>query len=332
MRGRETSVKVSIVIPAYNAAATLDECLTACTHQSYSDLEIIVVDDGSTDATSVIAHSYCVHLVLQEQCGPAAARNTGVAASHGDIIAFTDSDCVPHPDWIERLIAPLTGEVAAAGGTYGIANPESALARLIHAEIMLRHAHFGGRVDFVGSYNAAIRRDVFEALHGFDTDFKAASAEDNDLCYRLADAGHAIAFVRDAVVDHFHPTGVWRYLRTQSRHGFWRMKLYAKHPERKSGDRYASGIELWAPVYAVVSLAALAATAFIQNVTLSGAMIALILQLYVYRVFTATHIARIDRAISISFAATVLFLRDYARGFGLAAGCWHFLIMRKATA
>ena len=326
-------MKVSVVIPAHNADATLAECLAACAHQTHQDVEIIVVDDGSKDGTSAIAHSYRVNLLVQPNRGPAAARNAGAAAANGEVIAFTDADCVPHEDWIDRLIAPLDDTVAAVGGAYGTANPKSALARFVHAEILSRYANYRDTIDFAGSYNVAIRRHVFDEIEGFDTDFKTSSAEDNDLCYRLADAGYAIAFARDAVVDHHHPTYVWKYLRTQMRHGYWRMKLYAKHPGRKSGDHYASGVELWAPVYAVASLAALLLSGiFTRNTGLIGVALVFVLLLYAYRFVTAARIARFGRDISIPFAAMVLFSRDVARGIGLIGGSWRFLVLRKTTA
>jgi glycosyltransferase involved in cell wall biosynthesis len=101
---------VSVVVPAFNAAGTLGDCLTALLNQSVprSSYEIIVVDDGSLDATADVATSYCdqgVRLVRQHNQGAAGARNTGVAHAGGDLLLFTDSDCAPQPDWIERMVA-----------------------------------------------------------------------------------------------------------------------------------------------------------------------------------------------------------------------------------
>ncbi|MCC6155225.1 MAG: glycosyltransferase, partial [Candidatus Hydrogenedentes bacterium] len=228
-------MKVSIVIPAHNAAATLGECLAAAINQTYTDREVIVVDDGSTDATPEIARKFPVVLIQQSKSGPAAARNAGGRIASGDIIAFTDSDCVAHCDWVSRLVEGFGECVGAVGGTYGIANTGNMLARIIHNEIRSRHARFGYEVDFLGSYNLAVRREVFNALNGFDENFTAASGEDNDLSYRIQDAGYALRYAPAAVVDHYHPERVVPYLRAQMRHGFWRMKLYAKHPRRSGG-------------------------------------------------------------------------------------------------
>ena len=123
---------VSIIIPAHNAAETLAECIEACRQQTYRPLELIVVDDGSTDDTPRIAWVHPVHYIRQDQRGPAAARNRGAREARGAILAFTDSDCVPAEDWAARLVDGFDEDTVAVGGTYGIANPDSKLARMIH--------------------------------------------------------------------------------------------------------------------------------------------------------------------------------------------------------
>jgi len=246
-------MQASVIIPAYNAEATLAECVAACLNQTLPAYEIIVVDDGSTDDTAGIAAAFPVRCVRQGNAGPASARNRGAAGAAGDVLVFTDADCVPEPDWLERLQEGFDEGVAAVGGTYGIANPESLLARMVHEEIAARHASLPREVDFLGSFNAAYRREVFEALNGFDEDFRQASAEDNDLAYRLQDLGERMRFVPGARVAHYHPTRLWPYLRTQMRHGYWRVQLYAKHPHRANrGDRYAGFVDLILPPFALV--------------------------------------------------------------------------------
>lgn len=240
-------ILVSVIVPAYNAERTLAECLRALTQQDYPALEIIVVDDGSTDRTGEIAQGFeGVTYIRQENAGPAAARNRGAAAAKGAWLAFTDSDCVAEPDWINQLMAKCEPGVVGIGGTYGIANPGSLLARIIHAEIIARHARLPVYVDFLGSFNVAYERAAFESVGGFDPAFSQASGEDNDLAYRMIDAGGKLTFTRFAVVNHYHPERVLPYFKTQMRHGFWRVALYKKHPKREQGDSYAGGWEMMA--------------------------------------------------------------------------------------
>jgi hypothetical protein len=110
--------KVSVVICAYNAEPTMEACLTSLQALRYPAFEVIVVDDGSTDRTGAIADSFeGIHVIHQENKGLSAARNVGIAASLGEIVAFTDSDCVVDPDWLHYLVATfLQTGLPAVGG------------------------------------------------------------------------------------------------------------------------------------------------------------------------------------------------------------------------
>ncbi|NLE65760.1 MAG: glycosyltransferase [Elusimicrobia bacterium] len=233
---------VSVVVPAYNAAGTIGENLKALLCQTYpGSVEIIVVDDGSTDGTSeAVSRFPSVRCLRQENAGPASARNRGAEAARGEIVLFTDSDCRPQVDWVGKILEGFSSDdIGAVCGSYGIANPSSFLARGIHREILYRHRVLMGEiVNCFGSYNVAIRRDLFLTLGGFDGTYRHASGEDNDLSYRLRAQGHRIRFVRGALVDHFHQEDLRRYLKEQYRHGFWRAKMYRTHPRMAGGDGY----------------------------------------------------------------------------------------------
>ena len=153
----------------------------------------------STDATTPIAEIAGITRIQQENQGPAAARNRGAEAATGEILVFTDADCVPEPGWLERLLSAFDDGVAGVGGTYTCANPERRLARVIQAEIARRHAQFGDRVDFLGSFNLAYRADVFRAVKGDDR--TPGLGEDNDLAYRIEASG-GLAFTEAAVAHH----------------------------------------------------------------------------------------------------------------------------------
>ena len=318
---------VSIIIPAYNAEATLRQCLEACLRQTHTATELIVVDDGSTDGTAEIARSFeAVSYSLQNNAGPAAARNVGAAMAMGEIIAYTDSDCIPAEDWIEQLLTGFTDGVVAVGGTYGIANEDRLLARLVHYEIVERHAAFADQVDFLGSFNVAYLKENFHALGGFDESFRMASGEDNDLSYRLQDAGGVLGFKREAGVVHYHPVAFWPYLRVQGRHGFWRMKVYAKHPARtRTGDRYAGFFELAGIPLSLLILALLPTFLSIGVATghtrLYAGCYALFLILYY-----GWHLPRAARLLHgrpwgerLLFAGLIS-LRDWARALGMLGG------------
>jgi hypothetical protein len=130
-------------------------------------------------------------------------------------------------------------DIGAVGGSYGIANPDSPLARIIHGEIIFRHKQLMPEfAKSFGSYNVAIRRKVFESAGGFDVSYRNASGEDNDLSYKILRQGQRIRFLKEAVVGHYHQEALTCYLKEQYRHGFWRAKMYIDHPGMAGGDDY----------------------------------------------------------------------------------------------
>jgi cellulose synthase/poly-beta-1,6-N-acetylglucosamine synthase-like glycosyltransferase len=344
-------MRVSIIIPAFNAERTIGECVAACVAQTHRDCEVIVVDDGSTDGTAEIVREFVkraagaigtvgtigtdeatgaigesVRCLCQENKGPAAARNLGAAHATGDVFAFTDSDCVPWPDWIEQLLKGFAENVVGVGGAYDIANPDSFLARMLHEEIGVRHDRSSDEVDFLGSFNVVYQRSAFEAAGGFDESFSKASAEDNDLSYRLRDAGERLRFRREAVVAHYHPDTLWPYLRTQARHGYWRMKLYRKHPYRtRTGDQYANMIDLSAPPLALSLCLMLIAQNLVGPYLSFPNFLAAVAYGFV-RVPLAIRMSRRAEDRRMYAFLWVALLRDTARALGMIAGIVRFFI------
>jgi glycosyltransferase involved in cell wall biosynthesis len=231
----------SIVIPAYNARRTIARTLEACLAQSLP-CEIIVVDDGSTDSTPEIIARFPVKHLRQPNKGAAAARNLGWRAAAGEVILFTDSDCVPEKDWARKLAAQLEengADAGAAGGTYALMNPESLTASCIHYEIQYRHAALPREVRYLGSFSLAVPKAVLERMGGFDESFRIACGEDADLTYRISASGLRLSFLREATTGHFFPVNTPHFLRQQFWRGYWIMKLVAKHPGRLGNDDYS---------------------------------------------------------------------------------------------
>ena len=107
---------ISVIIPAYNVEEYIDRCLNSVLSQTYSNLEVIVINDGSTDSTAAIIKKYEIDprlmLITQQNAGVSAARNAGIAAATGELLTFVDSDDYLEPDMYERLHAALTGSGA----------------------------------------------------------------------------------------------------------------------------------------------------------------------------------------------------------------------------
>jgi glycosyltransferase involved in cell wall biosynthesis len=246
----EFNPPISVIVPAYNAEHTMDQCLQALKCQTIPKecYEIIVVDDGSTDGTPAKVNAYDnVRLFSQTHAGPAAARNLGMAHARGEIILFTDADCEPTPDWIERMAAPFRAEVALHGdeiagvkGAY-LNRRREIVARFVQMEYEDRYDRMTQEryIDFVDTYSAGYRRDVLVANGGFDPLFSAASVEDQEFSFRLAHSGYKMIFVKEARVHHLgHARSVWAYWRKKFKIGYWKVVVCRQHPGKILRDSH----------------------------------------------------------------------------------------------
>jgi glycosyltransferase involved in cell wall biosynthesis len=262
---------ISVVVPTRDRPAALGRCLRALSLQTVSEqLEVIVVDDGSVDGEAVAAAvptSPRTQLLRQSPSGPAAARNTGVRAARGSIICFTDDDCEPHRDWVERLVAALQGRADAAGGrTIGM--PARAMVRA--AELIARAPALAGEHDnslvFTPSNNLACRTDVISAVP-FDERYPAAAGEDRNWCERLLRSGGLLRYEPSAVLIHHHDARIGSFFRQQVRYGRGAFRFRRLGPERRSLERprfYAQLVQRGfaeGPVTGVLVCAAQVATA-----------------------------------------------------------------------
>jgi GT2 family glycosyltransferase len=227
--------RVSVVVCAYNAERTMEACLASLEVLNYPDYEVVVVNDGSKDRTLEIAERFpCCRIISQENRGLSAARNVGAAAATGDIVAYTDSDCVADPDWLTYLVARMEeGGLAACGGP-NFPPPEDALVPSAVAVSPGGPTHVlisDAVAEHIAGCNMAFRRDALLALGGFDPLYRAAG-DDVDICWRFQDAGHTIGFSPAAVVWHFRRNTVRAYLDQQRGYGKAEALVYAKHPFR----------------------------------------------------------------------------------------------------
>src|SRR6202047_1112626 len=227
--------RVSVVVCAYNAERTMDQCLASLAVLNYPDYEVILVNDGSRDRTLKIAESYgYCRIISQPNKGLSAARNVGAAAATGEIVAYTDSDCVADPDWLTYLVARMeAGNLVACGGP-NFPPPEDDLvpAAVAVAPGGPTHVLISDEVaEHIAGCNMAFRRDVLLELGGFDPIYRAAG-DDVDICWRFQDAGYTIGFRPAAVVWHFRRNTVAAYCAQQRGYGKAEALVYSKHPFR----------------------------------------------------------------------------------------------------
>lgn len=227
--------KVTVVVCAYNAEPTIDSCLASLKELNYPNYEVIVVNDGSTDRTLEIAQCYdYLHLISQENKGLSAARNVGLAAATGEIIAYTDSDCVADPDWLTYMVAKFLCSGLSAVGGPNFPPPEDSLIPSCVAVSPggPTHVLLSDEVaEHIPGCNMAFRREVLQEVGGFDPLFRAAG-DDVDICWRLQDKGYTIGFSSAAVVWHFRRNTVRDYLKQQRGYGKAEALVYFKHPYR----------------------------------------------------------------------------------------------------
>ena len=235
---RRTWPKVSVVVCVYNGSATLDDCLTALEHLDYPDVEVIVVDDGSTDDSPAIAGRHSsVTLVRTPNRGLGAARNVGLARATGEIVAYLDGDTRPEPEWLSYLVQPfLTTGVAGAGGPNVVPRDDPWFSQCVaRAPGGPSHVLLDDRIaEHVPGCNMAFRRDVLLALDGFNPIFLRAG-DDVDFCWRLQARGWKIGFAPGALVWHHHRASLKGYWRQQVGYGESETWLRPVHPDKFVG-------------------------------------------------------------------------------------------------
>ena len=240
---RATWPRVSVVVCAYNAADTLEDCLSSLDKLTYPDYEVVLVNDGSRDATGEIGRRHSrVRVIDVPNAGLSAARNVGLAEATGEIVAYTDADTRVDRDWLTFLVQPfLTSDVVGSGGPNVVPKDDAPIAQCIaRAPGGPTHVLLDDRIaEHVPGCNMAFRRDALLAIGGFNPVYLRAG-DDVDVCWRLQARNWKIGFSPAALVWHHHRTSVKAYWRQQVGYGEGETWLMAHHPEK-----FLDGHMLW---------------------------------------------------------------------------------------
>lgn len=215
---------VTIVVPVFNGERSLGSCITALLAQAYpaSRLEIVVVNDGSTDATGDILsrHTERINVLGQTRKGPSAARNAGVKHARHEFIAFTDADCVPESSWLERLVEGAIDNPSAdfIGGKIVAFRPASALERYTET-LFDQEAAMRDDPPYAVSANMLVKRAFLLRLGLFDE--ACLRGQDTELSYRgWFNHGARFAYIESAVVGHMHCRTLGELYRKGLQHGW----------------------------------------------------------------------------------------------------------------
>ncbi len=249
--------KVSVVICAYNAADTLGDCLASIEQLTYPNFEVIIVNDGSRDATPEIARQYpWMRLITIPNGGLSAARNVGIAEATGEIVAYTDADVRVDPDWLTYLVQPmLHSTVAGVGGPNVVPHDDPFVAQCVaRSPGGPTHVMLDDRIaEHIPGCNMAFRRDALLAINGFNPIYLRAG-DDVDLCWRLQAKGYKLGFAPSALVWHHHRASVKAYWRQQVGYGEGEAWLEAHHPEKFAGRNVIWRGHIYSPLPFVRSL------------------------------------------------------------------------------
>lgn len=217
----------SVVVPTRDRPDALRACLEGLARLDYPHdrMEVIVVDDGGqVDLESVVTPVRAVldvTLLHQHWAGPAAARNRGAERARGEVLAFTDDDCAPRPDWLARLAARCAENPGSASGGLTVnavaGNLYSDAAQTIIDAGYAQCNHDASPFPFFTTNNLAVPADGFRSTGGFDASF--ITAEDRDFCARWAARGWKIVYEPGAVVEHRHRLSFWKFCRLYFSYG-----------------------------------------------------------------------------------------------------------------
>jgi GT2 family glycosyltransferase/membrane protein implicated in regulation of membrane protease activity len=237
--------RVSVVVCTCNGGRTLGETLPALQRLEYPDCEVIVVSDGSTDASAELARAHGFRVIETENRGLSSARNTGVTAATGEIVAFIDDDAYPDPHWVHYLVAEFRagGHVAVGGPNLPPPGDGVVADSVANAPGNPTHVLLSDRIaEHVPGCNMAVRRDALLDVGGFDPQFRIAG-DDVDICWRLQEAGGTIGYSAAAIVWHHRRREIAAYWRQQTSYGRAEAMVEAKWPEKynRAGHRPWAG-------------------------------------------------------------------------------------------
>jgi GT2 family glycosyltransferase len=235
---------ISVIIPTYRRSRQLQKCLTALIRQDYpkNRFEVIVVnDDYETPIDNILSQfqdKLQLYLLNQSHLGPGSGRNLGVQKAKGQYLAFTDDDCAPASDWLNKLTSVITDKPeCAVGGKIINALSENPYATA--SQMIIDYVYSYYNVNHVQSLffttsNLTVPAKLFHEIGGFDSKNFPFASEDRDLCDRWLEKGNKMIYQPDALVYHFHKYNFFTFCRQHFLYGQGNFQLYQQRALRNS--------------------------------------------------------------------------------------------------
>ena len=248
LKQSELMQTVSVIIPAFNEEAVIDDCLKSLMAQTYPDFEVLIIDDASTDSTRTkilkFVSEYPSRIFLKEygKVGPGRARNLASRDAKGDILAFTDADCIATPSWLSELILGFTNDQVGSTGGPHLAPPESSEFQKSVESFFQCSSSF---IDFYKTdvsgirdtkhnplCNVAYRKEIYHQLNGFREDL--FPGEDYEMDERVLQKGFRITYNPNAVVHHHRPESIHQFKKVMHAYGRAQGKLVRENGLRRT--------------------------------------------------------------------------------------------------
>lgn len=237
---------VSVIVPVYNGQATIRRCLDSLVHLDYpkEKLEIIVVDNNSTDDSRRIIERYPVVYVFEERRSRPRARNRGIEVAHGEIICFLDADCSARPDWVKNLIKGFDQEkIGACGGKILAYQPNTWVEKYLNYSSsnfrnILKETPFAG--PYIDTANSAYPQKIFREIGLFDETLEYN--EDVDISWRICLNEHQLKYVPEATVYREYPGNLVNFCKRFFKSGYYAMTVTQKY---KWLESQPATLELW---------------------------------------------------------------------------------------
>jgi glycosyltransferase involved in cell wall biosynthesis len=225
----------SVVIPTYNRARQLRECLQALAAQDLpkQSFEVILVDDGGREPLEETLAPFrellAIRLLYQKHQSCAAARQFGIEHASGEYLAFTDDDCRPSPDWLSTMASILMAHPGCAAGGFtlngAVDNAYAEATQTVVRTLTESRRVSAGWVPYCPTSNAAFPAFALRSVGGLDPTWAIAGGEDRDLCARWSNAGRQLVYAPEARVFHFHRLTLAQFVKQHFQYGRSAMKF-----------------------------------------------------------------------------------------------------------